>query len=276
MKIAVLSDIHGNFASLQTVAEHIDFWSPDLVIVNGDIINRGPEPEKCLQYIKGRQIKDNWRVLRGNHEDYVLKIAADPPAEPHHATLHQHAIWTARQVSTELPYLQELPASLEFPGPQNTCLRVMHGSMRHNRDGIYPETRDISIWKKISPAPDVFITAHTHRPLIRTVNQTLVVNSGSVGLPFDGNQQAGYAQIYWHAGSWHAKIIRLRYDIEKTRMAYETNHFREEAGPLTKIMFAELEHANSLLYGWVINYSEDVLAGKQSIQDTINIYMDSL
>jgi putative phosphoesterase len=276
MKIAVLSDIHGNYESLQTVAEDIDRWSPDLVIVNGDMINRGPEPQKCLNYVKNRQLHDQWYVLRGNHEDYVVKVTLEPPQGKYHRQFHQPAIWTSHRVTGLAAYLQELPAALEFSGPQNTCIRVMHGSMHHNRDGIYPETKDCTVLDKISPAPDVFITAHTHRPLIRSVNRTLVVNSGSVGLPFDGNQQAAYAQIQWSSGMWHAEIVRLGYDIEKTKMAYQTNKFTEEAGPLTQIMAAELDRAASLLYGWVIQYQETVLTGELSIKASVSDYLSGL
>jgi diadenosine tetraphosphatase ApaH/serine/threonine PP2A family protein phosphatase len=161
----------------------------------------------------------------------------------------------------------------EQQGPENTTVRITHGSMRHNRDGIYPESKDSTIWKKITPAPDVFLTAHTHRPLVRKVNQTLVVNSGSVGLPFDGDQRAAYAQLSWRSGKWTAQIIRLRYDIEKTRIAYDSNQFYEGAGPLTRIMYAELERADSILYGWVIRYGEAVLAGDLNIDASVDDYL---
>ena len=49
MKIAVLSDIHGNFVALQAVFEHIEAWRPDHTIVAGDIVNRGPRSKDCLE-----------------------------------------------------------------------------------------------------------------------------------------------------------------------------------------------------------------------------------
>ena len=52
MKIAALADIHGNYQALITVLEHVESWKPDLVIVLGDIINRGPRSRDCLHLIQ--------------------------------------------------------------------------------------------------------------------------------------------------------------------------------------------------------------------------------
>ncbi len=67
MKVAVLSDVHGNLPALRTVIADIDAWSPDLVVVGGDIINRGPLSGECLDLLVERQAADGWHLLRGNH-----------------------------------------------------------------------------------------------------------------------------------------------------------------------------------------------------------------
>ena len=75
MKIAVLADIHANYIALQTVAYHVDAWRPDYVIVAGDVVNRGPRPQECLEFILEKQLAKDWRLIRGNHEDYVIEQA---------------------------------------------------------------------------------------------------------------------------------------------------------------------------------------------------------
>src|SRR3954464_7315918 len=77
-RLAVLSDIHGNFAALQAVADHIDQWKPDAVVVAGDIVNRGPRSRDCLTFVLERAARAGWQIIRGNHEEYVLSIALDP------------------------------------------------------------------------------------------------------------------------------------------------------------------------------------------------------
>ena len=72
MKIAIISDIHGNLPAFQTVLEDLDSWQPDQVIVAGDVVNRGPRPVPCLEIVQERVETEGWQLVRGNHEDYVL------------------------------------------------------------------------------------------------------------------------------------------------------------------------------------------------------------
>ena len=55
MKLAVLADSHANRAALERVGEEIDAWRPDVVVVGGDVINRGPQPAECLALVLERQ-----------------------------------------------------------------------------------------------------------------------------------------------------------------------------------------------------------------------------
>ena len=72
MKIAALGDIHGNYQALITALEHIENWQPDLVLVLGDIVNRGPRSKECLDLILEKSTDPGWYVIKGNHEGYVL------------------------------------------------------------------------------------------------------------------------------------------------------------------------------------------------------------
>ena len=101
MKIAVLSDIHGNVPALQAVLEDIEHWQPDQVIVNGDIVNRGPYSLKVLQMLQGRQPEVT--LLTGNHETFVLHAAEHPLlADDPRYELRRFAAWTARQLGDQV------------------------------------------------------------------------------------------------------------------------------------------------------------------------------
>ncbi len=275
MKIAVISDIHGNIPALETVTGDIEQWQPDCVIVDGDIINRGPLSRDCLEWVLARQKSNGWHIIRGNHEDYVIECAAaestavDPAFE-----VRQFAHWTYLQVAEYVPVLANLPDSYSVCAPDGTELRVMHGSMRDNRDGIYPKTPDQELREQIAPAPKVFVTGHTHRPLIRQIDGTTVVNIGSVGASFDGDRQLSYGRFTWTATcGWQSEIVRLPYDYDRIEQDYETSGFLDEAGPLTQLMLVELRRAGGLVYRWASRYEKAVLAGeidlKESVQEVL-------
>ncbi|MBK8985839.1 MAG: metallophosphoesterase [Chloroflexi bacterium] len=270
MKIAVLSDIHGNLPALQTVAADIETWQPDLVVVDGDIVNRGPLSLDCLEFVQSRQQSDKWRVVRGNHEDYILACARpEAPRSGPQYELWRFAFWAYEQINGRIHVLQSLPNQFSWMAPDSTEFRVVHGSMRDNRDGIYEDTSDEHLYQQIAPVPGVFVTAHTHRPLIRRFNDSLVVNVGSVGAPFDQDRRASYGRFTWARDGWRAEVVRLPYDTAQTERDYVESGFLAEAGPLAQLMLVELRRAGGLIHRWASRYQDAVLAEEIDIGTSV-------
>ncbi|MBK6326128.1 MAG: metallophosphoesterase family protein [Chloroflexi bacterium] len=270
MKIAVLSDIHGNLPALQTATQDIEAWQPDLVVVDGDIVNRGPLSLDCLEFVQAKQRTADWRVVRGNHEDYLL--ACDRPDAPRcgpEYELWRFAFWAHDQLNGHLAVLQTLPNQFSWTAPDGSEFRVVHASMRNNRDGIYADSSDEVLYQQIAPVPGVFVTAHTHRPLIRRFNDSLVVNVGSVGAPFDRDTRASYGRFTWTHDGWQSDIIRLPYDIAQTERDYVESGFLDEAGPLAQLMLVELRRAGGLIYRWAKRYQDAVLAEEIDLAESV-------
>ena len=100
VKLALIADIHANLPALQVVLADVDAWRPDLVVVLGDIVNRGPHPRECHELIGARAGAAGWRLLAGNHEEYVLHVHREPAAPGTAAfAMNQHAHWTAGQLA---------------------------------------------------------------------------------------------------------------------------------------------------------------------------------
>ena len=277
MKLAVLSDIHSNIAGLRAVTQHIEAWHPDYVVVAGDIINRGPRPLECLRFVQEKQALCSWRTLVGNHEEYVIRHARS--GEPHHGIefeLRRSSYWTYCQLGADVSALEAMPFSLSLNAPDGSEVRVTHASMRGTRDGIYRRTPDYELREQIgAPLPPLFCVGHTHMPLIRRLNGTLVVNAGSAGLPFDGNPRVGYAQMTWRHGTWEAEIIRLDYDRQQAEQDFVDSGFLEEGGPLAQLMLIELRTAHSQLYQWTTQYEAPILAGEITIEDSVREFIES-
>ncbi len=274
MKIAVLADIHANYPALLEVTEHVKSWEPDLVFVAGDTVNRGPRPLECLRFIQEKARLEGWRVIRGNHEDYVI-VHSQPDAPRTGALfeLFRYSHWTYEQIGGDTTTLEALPEAYSHEESECGEFRGVHASMRGNRYGIYPEMSDRTLKKLIKPPPAVLAVGHTHRPLVRQVDGTLVVNAGSVGLPFDGDARAAYAQIIWAQGSWRAEIIRLPYNISQTKQDYIDTGFLENAGPLARLIQLELEHSLSQLYLWMSRYMNPVLDEEISVEAAAAKYL---
>ena len=277
MKIAVLSDIHANYPALLTVAEHIEKWQADLVIVNGDTVNRGPRPRECLQFVQEKEANQGWVVLKGNHEDYVISRAdvTAPEGDPAYESFRM-AMWTYLQLNGNVADLIRMPEQHQLAAPDGSIFRAVHASMRNNRDGIYTFTPDEELAQQIAPAPAMFITSHTHRPLQRRLNGTQIVNTGAVGLPFDGDWRAAYAQIIWHKSAWQAEVIRLEYDRTQADQDFETTGYLEGGGPLIQLVRHELATARSQVHRWAEKYTDAVLSGQMTMAETVGLVWDEI
>ena len=279
MKIAVLADIHANLAALEAVAADIDAWAPDRVLIAGDVVNRGPQPRECVQYVRRRVDADNWGLLKGNHEDFVLShLEADWPRVGPAYEIRRHSLWTFNKLGDEISWVATLPDELSITLPAAAgwpaqTLRAVHASMLGNRRGIYPNQNDDDVRRLIAPPPSVFTAGHTHRPLIRTVDDCLVVNVGAVGLPFDGEWRASYAQFTMQAGGWRAALVRVPYDRALTDSLFQQTGFLEEGGAMTRIVLAELRTSRSLTYDWAANYQDAVMEGTQTLDESISSYL---
>ena len=288
MKLAILSDIHGNWPALAAVAADIDAWRPDRVLVNGDVVNSGPSNLVCWQYVAQRAAADGWRVLRGNHEEYVAEWCdyAGPRQGPAY-DLIRLSQWTYRQMGgdgarAEVAALAALPERWDWPvpngpgvAPGGSQLVAMHASPLGNRAGIYPFTSDDEARRKIVPGAAVFLTAHTHVPHQRWLDGTQVVNTGSVGLPGDGDGRASYGRVTWQRRrGWQAEIVRVAYDRAAAERAFFDSGFLAEAGPEAEMALVEFRAARDARTRWRALYGEGVRRGEWTLAESIRRFLN--
>lgn len=274
MKIAVLADIHGNFPALEAVTAHLEQWQPDQVVVAGDIVNRGPRSLDCLRFVQNKQATAGWLAIRGNHEDYVISQARpDAPRSGPVFETHCNTYWTYQQLQAEASVLATMPFKQQLLGPDGSLICLTHASLRGIRNGIYPSTPDDELQQKIEPAASLFCVGHTHWPLLRRLNGTLVVNAGAVGLPFDGDTRTCYAQVQWQHGYWSAEIIRLEYDRARAERDFFETGFMANSGALAALILDEFRTARSHLYQWSELYQARVLAGEMTMEESACTYM---
>jgi predicted phosphodiesterase len=274
MRLAVISDVHNNLAALEAVVADLRVVSPDSILIAGDFLNRGPQPREVLQLVRSL----GWPLLRGNHEDYVLAqccdIAGDDPlANP----IWQPARWTAQQISKPVDDIGALPIATTLTGPDDSRVLVAHGRPDVNNNGVFGRTTDDELRQMLSAQPpDLFLCAHTHVPLVRHIDTTLIMNVGAVGLPFNGDPRAQYGIATWRNGEWHAELRAVEYDRQATLDAFKTNNFFEGGGPLARVIMREVETARPHLGPWVRHFGDDVRAGYLSVGEAVDRYFQEL
>ncbi len=281
MKIAVFADVHSNLDALETVLDHIDRWRPDRVLCAGDIINRGPKPRECTERVVTRALAEDWGMIYGNHERYVLKYGrGNLPDRGPEFEIIRHAKWTYDQLVGQadpdnlVERLEALPFQWSMTDEAGNEFRMVHASMLGDRKGIFPDDSEESLREKIAPAPKVLVVGHTHRPLIRTVDDALVVNVGAVGAPFDRDSRAAYAQMTYEAGAWTAEIIRLDYDRERAIARFHESGYLEDSGDFARLILAEFREARSLIPGWYRAFEDRVLEGEITLKTSVDLYLE--
>ncbi len=277
MKIAVLSDIHGNLPALEAVTADIEAWQPEMTVVDGDIVNGGPCSQACWQFVQKQQQAAGWQVLRGNHEDYVVEWTNPTiPLQGAEYELSQLSHWTFGQLNGEVAELAALPDRFGHQAADGSSLLVIHASIWGSRAGIYPATPDEEMLRKIAPYPTVFVTAHTHVPFMRQLGETLLVNVGAVGLPGDGDWRASYGRLTWsRRRSWQASIRRVTYDREQTERDFVSSGFLAEAGPGAMMTLVELRSARDAKTRWTRQYGRRVRAGEIGMEEAVKAFLSA-
>ncbi|WP_295449512.1 metallophosphoesterase family protein [uncultured Thiodictyon sp.] len=274
MRVVIFSDVQANLPAMQEVVERIHHWAPDLVVMAGDLVNRGPKSLDCLELFDGLRRAHGWLPVQGNHETWILRCGRETPANALEADLRRFADWTYAQVKPRLAALLDWPDHLCFHGgAADSWVHVTHGTMANNRDGIGVSVSDESLRGKLPPDIALFVTAHTHRPLERVFEGTPILNVGSAGSPFDGDVRGSYAQLEWRGARWHAEIVRFSYDRVQADRDFLDSGFIEEGGPLARILYEEWRQARPLMSQWRRDFEPAVLTGERPAGPAVNEFL---
>lgn len=243
-RIAVISDIHGNPIALDAVIADIREKEVDEVLVGGDLVGRGPLGSEVVDRIS----EEGWRCVRGNHEDYLINFwKNDVPPQWLETDQWAASRWMAAELDSDhIDYIDALPFTISSEVAPS--MRLFHGSPESYSDGIGDWTPDETLqrhWDSIDE--HVLACAHTHRPLIRKVEDGLIVNVGSVGLPFNGDWRAQYAVFDFDEGDWDAAFEYVEYDRDSFLDAYDSTGFLDEGDVTAHLLRKEVEHARPFL-----------------------------
>jgi predicted phosphodiesterase len=226
MRYLVLSDIHANIDALEAVLAAADREGYDRVIVLGDLVGYGAEPNRVVERVRGL---DPIAVIRGNHDKVAAGVES---ADGFNPTAQRAAAWTREALSEESrAYLLTLP---EGPVAIDAMTLVCHGSPVDEDTYIVGET-DVVEALTIS-SRQVCLFGHTHLPMAAALTPDrmlevifhgprdrqsvrfehswkYLVNPGSVGQPRDGDPRASYAVLDTDARE--IEVSRIAYPVQQ-------------------------------------------------------------
>jgi len=212
MKLAIISDIHGNFEALTSTLEDIQRRVADEVICLGDIVGYGPDPSRCLATLQERKIP----CLMGNHDAATFDMDVRSTFSP----LARIAMeWTAGRLSNgEIDQLRDFPYTLQRHG-----LAFVHASPLAPEEFNYVLDIDDAAGNFDAFHEPLCFIGHSHQPAIycedlvgRSVVRGMraIVNVGSVGQPRDGDKRACFG--LFDSEAWTFEHVRVSYPADIT------------------------------------------------------------
>ena len=240
MRLAVLSDVHGNLPALEKVFDDLKTRKPDGLIVAGDFVG-GPHPDQTIELLQS--IRPNWMIL-GNSDINLLRYV-DGRVPDLYTTAKQFALlrWVASHVSsTTMDFLRNLPQQQVITLDNITSIRVVHGSLNDPFDGYDPETELDKLDFDLHRLEEkVLVCGHTHCPWVVERNGKLAFNPGSVAGPLNGYVGTQYALLDQSDGHWKVQLLALPYDISRTYYDFSESGLLEAGGVLARCFMHSIE-----------------------------------
>ncbi|MCI1273588.1 MAG: metallophosphatase family protein [Clostridiaceae bacterium] len=236
MKIAVISDIHGNMQALEAVLADIKNQGCQKILCLGDLALAGPEPDRVIDFIKSQE---DWIIIQGNTDkmiadfnEEILKIVKEAfPAMGNSLENDVQIISTDNK-----QFLKNLPENKKY-NLNGVKILMVHGSPRRNNEDIMPDM-PISKIEEITQGvdSDVVFCGHTHIPCgYQTGSKLTVVNVGSVGRPMTPDAKPCYVIANVENGGFSIEHRFVDYDREKAAKLMSERDF-DGAGAIAGLL----------------------------------------
>lgn len=221
MKICVLSDVHGNAVALQKVIDECNTLNIDKYIFLGDLLIKGPSPNKCYELMLGLNplcwIKGNTDEAFDLVEDWATLVKDNMLL-----SYLEYPLSKMNRNSIDLLLNMNYRESLTIDGIKILCT---HGSPRDIAENIYPDINDEDLSEIIEGVDeDIILCGHTHYPMIRTYKGKTIFNPGSISFSVDDENIISYGIIEINDNNYSCTLKVLEYDKEKALSNAIENH----------------------------------------------------
>lgn len=214
MKLALISDIHGNYKALEAFLDYIGQHPVEAIVCLGDYITDAPYPERIMALLYEMRKMHTCIMLRGNREDYILDNVDNREGwKPSSAngTLY----YTAQHITDEdKAFFASLPTERELAIAGCPPLYICHGTPGRVRGNVYEEKGLLE--KVLDQLPYGYLLGgHSHHQEIRRRQEKTYINPGSLGFAIDGVGRHGQFALLIGAGDkWEVEFKSISYDVD--------------------------------------------------------------
>ena len=219
MRIAFLTDVHGNLPALEAAITELDRRGPfDAIIGGGDYVTRGPFNSEVVKRLR----EAGWTAyLRGNGDNRVLNLAAQhglvdaPPIGDSDAATSPMALHAFEQLDQgDLEFLTTTQLNWRTTGPSGQVLLCAHAKPDDPYTHVWPDTPEDEVNAMLRDAgTDVYLYGHIHLSHVRRVEAGLVANAGTVGGPNrDHNIHPCFLLAEDTGAGWSLRHVTTPYD----------------------------------------------------------------
>ncbi|GGR82197.1 MULTISPECIES: metallophosphoesterase family protein [Streptomyces] len=216
-RVAVLSDIHGVLPALEAVLAEPDVGAADHIVLTGDIA-AGPQPTQVLDLLTSLGDRVSW--ISGNADRELLEYRRgqrDTIPDP-------IAPWAAARLREDhLDLLGSLPRSLSLTVNGLGKVLFCHATPRDDEEVVLVDSRPAR-WQEVFAGLEsdirTVVCGHTHMPFVRLAHGRLVINPGSIGMPY------GRTGAHWALLGPGAELRTTHFDIETavTRLRRDSSY----------------------------------------------------
>lgn len=253
VRVAVLADIHSNYAALEACIADSKTLGAQEYIVLGDLVSDWHKPNECVHAI--RELTP--LVIKGNREQYMKDASVYMDLWEIYDQFAS-LLWTYQTLTPEnLEYLTALPSVLTIEG-RNVKIRAVHGSpFRINErmsraDGEGQVVRALGVIEE-----DILLFAHSHEQWKYEFEGKLAVNPGSVGSHTNEEQKAEYALLEITSHHVHVTFRKVTYDVDNNfRDAMKTELYNK-AYPWVSIIYSAMKNGRDELGQFLKDIEEE-------------------
>lgn len=273
MKIAVLSDIHGNYEAFQTCLKYAYEQGIHTFFFLGDYVAEFPYPQRTMEMLYDMQDKYECYFIRGNKEDYWLDCRNNPDCiwKDGNHTVGAMKYTFANHTERDFEFYNTLPIYREVTFEGAAPIMLCHGSTERNNQKMLPEDAET---KRIMEecTCKYILCGHTHRQMVIEHGGKILWNPGAVGVHKQSGGKTQFMILHQKGMEWEPEFVSLEYEKDQILRELQKSGLEQIAPYWTQItrhllLTGEGSHADALTYAMSMDMAENGSSNWYNVPD---------